>query len=184
MIFIQTPLAGLFIVDAQPVGDARGSFARIWCQREFEQKGLTGRVVQANISRNHLKGTLRGMHWQAAPHPEAKLVRCTRGALFDVAVDLRQESVTYLRWFGTELNERSGRMLFIPVGFAHGFVTLTDETDVSYLMSEFYFPECQRGARYDDPSFAIEWPVEPSVVASKDTSWPDFSGGEDFSSYP
>lgn len=176
MKFTETPLAGLYVVDVEPIEDARGSFARTWCAREFASlAGGTG-IVQSNMSFNRRRGTVRGMHWQCAPHAESKLVRCTRGALFDVAVDLRPESKTYLQWFGAELDQDNRRMLFIPERFAHGLQTLADDTEVLYLMSEFYAPECQRGARYNDPKFGIDWPLEVAVVSDKDAGWPDFAG--------
>ncbi len=175
MEFVQTRFAGLVCVEVEPIGDERGSFARTWCRREFEEHGLHGTFVQANISRNRLKGTVRGMHWQRAPKAEAKLVRCSRGSLFDVVVDLRTDSPTYLKWLGVELSDSNGRMLFVPEGFAHGFQTLANDTEVSYLMSEFYVRELQSGARYNDPSFGIEWPIEVSTLAPKDAAWPDFS---------
>jgi dTDP-4-dehydrorhamnose 3,5-epimerase len=171
--FTQASLPGVYLIDIERVEDDRGSFARTWCAREFGEHDLPS-FVQANVSFNHRKGTLRGMHWQAAPHAEGKLVRCSRGALFDVVVDLRPDSVTYLQSFGSELSERDGRMLFVPEGFAHGFQTLEDRTEVSYMISKFYVAESQRGARYDDPAFAIAWPLEVTVIADRDTRWPPF----------
>jgi len=139
-------------------------------------KGLVTKMVQANVSFNHRKGTLRGMHYQAAPHREVKLVRCVRGALYDVIVDLRPDSVTYKNWLGVELNQDNGRMLYVPQGFAHGFQTLVEDTAVDYLVSEFYTPQAERGLRWNDPVFAIEWPeVGNRTISEKDRNWPDFN---------
>jgi dTDP-4-dehydrorhamnose 3,5-epimerase len=171
--FTSASLPGVYLIDIERAEDDRGSFGRTWCLREFDEHDLPS-FVQANVSFNHRAGTVRGMHWQLAPHAEAKLVRCSRGALFDVVVDLRPESATYLQSFAEELSEGNGRMLFVPTGFAHGFQTLEDRTEVSYMISEFYAPEFQRGARYDDPAFAIEWPMEVTVIADKDRRWPPF----------
>lgn len=175
MKFGETPLAGAFVIDIEPIEDARGFFARAWCRRELEAHGLNPSLAQANLSFNRRKGTLRGMHWQEPPHAESKLVRCTRGAIFDVAVDLRPGSVTYLQWFGAELSADNHRMLLVPEGFAHGFQTLADDTEVFYQVSEFYAPQAERGARYNDPSFNIQWPLGVAVVSDKDAAWPDFA---------
>lgn len=176
MIFTESELPGVFIVDLQPLADERGFFARAWSETEFLEHGLTGRIVQSNVSFNNRRGTLRGMHYQAAPHQEAKLVRCTRGALYDVAIDLRPSSATYMRWTGVELTADNRRMLYVPEGFAHGFQTLQDGTEVFYHVSEFYRPEAERGVRWDDPQFAIAWPpVEQRTISGKDANWPDFS---------
>jgi dTDP-4-dehydrorhamnose 3,5-epimerase len=174
MIFIETQLQGAFIVDLERQEEERGFFARIWCQREFEQRGLNSRFVQCNISYNAKKGTLRGMHYQIPPHAEAKLVRCIRGALYDVIIDLRQESHTFRRWISVELTAENRKALYIPEGFAHGFQTLMDDTEVLYQMSEFYHPECALGVRWDDPAFHISWPPGPRIISSKDQQYPDF----------
>lgn len=175
MIFRETPLAGAFVVDLEPHADERGLFARTFCEREFGAHGLATRFPQANTSWNRRAGTLRGMHWQVAPHAEAKLVRCTSGAVYDVIVDLRRGSPTCLAWFGAELSARNRTALYIPEGFAHGFLTLADETEVSYLMSRSFAPEAARGLRYDDPRLAIAWPSRPSVVSERDLGYPDFA---------
>lgn len=175
MIFSETKLPGAVVIDIEKRGDQRGFFARGWCQREFEAQGLTARVVQANISVSHAKGTLRGMHYQAAPYEEAKVVRCTRGAIFDVILDLRPASPTYKQWLGVELTAANYRMLYVPEGFAHGFITLMDEAEVTYQVSQFYTPEAERGVRWNDPAFGIEWPVPVTVISEKDSRWPDYT---------
>lgn len=174
MIFTETGLAGAFIVDLERLDDGRGFFARSWCQAEFEARGLLTRIVQCNVSRNFDKGTLRGLHYQVAPYSEAKLVRCTRGAIYDVIVDLRRHSPTYCRHFGIELTEDNQRALFVPEDFAHGFVTLVDDSEVFYQMSQFYHPEAASGVRWDDPAFGITWPVRPAVMSPRDASYEDF----------
>ena len=176
MIFNDTPLKDACIIEIKKREDQRGFFARGWCQKEFEQHGLAPRIVQANISFNHHQGTLRGMHYQIEPFGETKLVRCTRGALYDVIIDLRPESPTYKKWFGIELTENNYRMLYVPEGFAHGFQTLEDNTEATYQVSEFYAPGYEQGVRYNDPAFAIQWPLEVQVISDKDRSWPDYSG--------
>ncbi len=168
MIFTETPLPGAFVIDLEPVADERGFFARSWCAREFEQHGLNPRLVQCNISFNRKAGTLRGMHYQAPPHQEAKLVRCTRGSLYDVAVDLRPESPAYCRWYGVELSAENRKAFYIPEGMAHGFLTLKDDTEVFYQMSEWYHPESARGVRYDDPAFGIKWPIPVILISKRD----------------
>lgn len=173
MIFTPTKLSGAHIVELERHEDDRGFFARTWCQDEFADHGLEPALAQCSISRNAVAGTLRGMHFQAAPHEEAKLVRCTAGAIFDVIVDLRPESTTYAEWIGVELDARSGRALYIPKGFAHGFQTLADESDVFYMISAPYVPEAGAGLRWNDPAFAIEWPIPLSVMSERDRSWPD-----------
>jgi dTDP-4-dehydrorhamnose 3,5-epimerase len=171
MRFVETPLKGAFVVELERIEDERGFFARSFCEREFAEQGLVPRFVQCNLSYNRSKGTLRGMHYQAEPHPEAKLVRCTFGAIFDVIVDIRPASPTVHRWFGTELSASNRRMLFIPTGFAHGFQCLTDDAEVFYQMSEFYHPECARGLRWDDPRLGIGWPLPNPVVSQRDRSY-------------
>jgi len=174
VIFTPTPLAGAWIVDLERREDDRGFFARTWCVRELAARGLDTRVVQASMSRTRRRGTLRGLHWQAAPHQEVKLVRCARGAIWDAIVDLRPDSPTYTRHFGAELTAENGRALYIPADFAHGFVTLADDTDVVYQMSEFYDPAAGRGARWNDPAFGIGWPVTDPIVNERDATYPDF----------
>jgi len=174
MRFTETALKGAYIIDVEPIEDERGFFARAWGQEEFAAHGLCPRFVQCNISHNAKRGTLRGMHYQVAPHEEAKVVRCTRGALYDVIVDIRPGSDTFKRWVAVELSADNYRMLYVPEGFAHGFQTLEDDTDVFYQMSEFYHPECARGARWDDPAFAIDWPTtDARIISAKDRGYPD-----------
>ncbi|MCB0213950.1 MAG: dTDP-4-dehydrorhamnose 3,5-epimerase [Anaerolineae bacterium] len=174
MIFHETKLENAYIIDIQKHQDQRGFFARAWCQNEFEAHGLVPRLVQTNISYNKVKGTLRGMHYQMAPHAETKLVRCTRGAIFDVIIDLRPDTATYKQWLGVELTAANYRMLYVPEGFAHGFITLEDNVEVTYQVSQFYTPEAESGVRYNDPAFGIEWPVAVAVISDKDKSWPDY----------
>jgi dTDP-4-dehydrorhamnose 3,5-epimerase len=175
MIFLETSLHGAFIVELEKRCDERGYFARSWCRDEFAAHGLRECMVQGNVSYNVSRNTLRGMHYQAAPFQEAKLVRCVRGAIFDIIIDLRPDSPTFRQWVGVELNESNHRMLYVPEGFAHGFQTLLDNTEVTYLVSQFYTPESERGVRYNDPAFAIKWPETTRIIISeKDNSWPDF----------
>ena len=174
MKFNETLLRGAYLVDIEPVQDDRGFFARCWCEREFASHGLVSKFVQCSVSFNKLKGTLRGMHYQTAPHEETKLVRCTMGAIHDVIVDLRPNSPTFKRWVGIELTSENRRMLYIPKGYAHGFQTLVDGTEVSYQMSEPYFPESAAGCRWNDPAFGIEWPPGPRVISDRDRTYPDF----------
>lgn len=178
MIFTEVDLPGAFVIDLDRVNDERGFFARAWSQDEFRNHGLTHRVVQANVAYNDRRGTLRGMHYQAAPHEEAKLIRCTRGSLYDVIIDLRPGSPTYRRWTGVELTAGDGRMFYVPEGFAHGYQTLEDDTEVYYLVSEPYAPQAERGVRWDDPAFAIDWPAaEQRIISEKDRGWPDHPPG-------
>lgn len=172
MKFIETKLKGACIIEPERLEDERGFFARSFCQNEFEAHGLNPRVVQCNISYNKREGTLRGMHYQVAPMAEAKLVRCTRGAIYDVIIDLRPESPTYCQWAPVELTADNRGMLYIPEGFAHGFQTLEDDTEVLYQMSEFYTPDCVRGVRWDDPAFGIEWPLNTKIISEKDKNYP------------
>lgn len=167
MKFSPTKLPGVWIVDLEKLEDERGFFARSWCQREFEQRGLNPRLVQCNISFNHKKGTLRGMHYQIAPHGEAKLVRCTSGAIYDVAVDLRPASPTRKQWLAVELTADNGRALYIPEGFAHGFQTVADNTEVLYQMSEFHHPQSARGFRWNDPAIGLVWPEDQRRISNK-----------------
>ena len=177
MIFLETDLPGAFIIDLERIEDARGFFARAWCGRELSEHGLESRIAQCNLSSNKRKGTLRGMHFQRTPHEEVKLVRCIRGAMYDVIVDLRGDSPTFRRWIGVELDQDNRRMLYVPRGFAHGFQTLTDNTEVFYMMSDFYVPGAEDGVRWDDPAFRIELPLgEPAEISERDGSWPDFVG--------
>jgi dTDP-4-dehydrorhamnose 3,5-epimerase len=175
MLFQETALPGAYILDMERREDPRGFFARSWCIDEFEAHGLNTRLVQCNVSYNQRMGTLRGMHFQTAPYPEAKLVRCTMGAIWDVIIDLRPESPAYAQHVGVELTAQNRRMLYIPEGFAHGFQTLTDDTEVFYQMSEFYHPECAAGVRWNDPAFGIAWPLTDPILAEKDAAYPNFS---------
>jgi dTDP-4-dehydrorhamnose 3,5-epimerase len=175
MIFNETPLKDAFILEIEKREDERGFFGRIFCQDELASHHLTGNIAQANVSFNARKGTLRGMHFQIAPHQEAKFVRCTHGALYDVIIDLRPSSLTYKKWFAIELTQYSYQTLYVPAGFAHGFLTLADNTEILYLISNFYAPEFASGLRWNDPAFAIEWPFQPNVIADKDLQWPDFT---------
>lgn len=161
-------------MDLEPHEDERGFFARSWCADEFETLGLNTRLVQCNISFNKKRGTVRGMHYQAEPYQEAKLVRCTMGMIYDVIIDLRPESPTFKQWLSVELSAENRRALYVPEKFAHGFQTGTDNSEVFYQMSEFFHPECARGLRWDDPAFGIEWPVEEKILAEKDKRWPYF----------
>jgi dTDP-4-dehydrorhamnose 3,5-epimerase len=172
--FTETSVPGAWLIELEPIEDERGWFARTFCRDEFAAHGLDPAVAQCNASFNNRSGTLRGMHYQAEPHGEAKLVRCTRGVIFDALVDLRPESPSFCRWTGFELTPANGRMLYAPVGTAHGFVTLADDCEVLYQMSYPYVSEAARGVRFDDPAFGIEWPVEPAVISERDRSYPDF----------
>jgi len=174
MLFQATSLKGAFVIEPERLEDERGFFSRSYCQREFEQHGLNPRVVQCNISYNNTKGTLRGMHFQVPPYEEAKLVRCTSGAIYDVIVDLRPDSQTYLKHYGVKLDYLNRSMLYIPKGFAHGFITLEDNTEVFYQMSEFYAQDSARGYRWNDPAFDIRWPIEVKAISDRDRSYPDF----------
>ena len=174
MIFTETELKGAYIIAPEPVQDDRGFFARIWCQKEFQAHGLTTDIVQCNISFNKKRGTFRGMHFQTEPWEEIKLVRCTVGSIYDVIIDLRPDSATFRQWISVELTADNRKMLYIPVGFAHGFLTLADNTEVFYQMSQWYNADYARGVRWDDPAFSIKWPFEASVIAEKDRKFPDF----------
>lgn len=175
MTFRETVLKGAFTIDLDRVEDERGFFARSWCVKEFEANGLDTRLVQCNVSFNKVRGTLRGMHYQVAPAAEVKVVRCTRGAVHDVIADLRPDSPTYKQAFSVLLSAENRRMLYIPKGFAHGFLTLTDDAEVFYQMSEYYAPECARWFRWDDATFAISWPDQVRIISSKDRNYPDFA---------
>ncbi len=174
MIFIETELKGAFIVEPERLEDERGFFARSWCKREFETHGLNPSLVQCNISFNRKKGTLRGMHYQVAPHEEAKLVRCTAGGIYDVIIDLRPGSPTFTHWISIELTEENRKMVFIPEGCAHGSLTLQDNSEVFYQMSEFYSPDCAKGVRWNDPVFGIQWPISVTVISEKDKHYLEF----------
>lgn len=173
MIFTETPVAGVVVVEPERVSDERGFFARSWCRREFAAHGLNPSLVQCNISFNHHRGTLRGLHYQAAPHEEAKLVRATMGSVYDVALDLRPASPTFGAHTAAVLSAENRRMLYLPEGCAHGFLTLEDDTEVAYQMSEYHAPETARGVRFDDPAFAIAWPEEIRVISGRDRTYPD-----------
>jgi dTDP-4-dehydrorhamnose 3,5-epimerase len=178
MHFIETRLQGVFEIAFTPHEDERGFFARSYCWREFEANGLDPRVVQCNVSYNRHRGTLRGMHYQEAPSPEAKLIRCVRGAVYDVAVDIRPRSATFRQWIAVELKAECGKastMLYLPEGVAHGFLTLADDTEVFYQMSEFYAPDVARGFRWNDPAFSIAWPEPVRVISDRDRTYPDFA---------
>lgn len=173
MIFQELKIKGAWLIEPEKLEDERGFFARSWCQREFAARGLTTSFVQCNISFNHKKGTLRGLHYQTAPYGEAKLVRVTQGAIYDVILDLRQDSPTFRQWLALELSAANYRMLYIPEGLAHGFQTLTDNTEIFYQMSEFYHPEAAQGIRWDDPALNIYWPVSQTILSPKDQSYQD-----------
>ena len=174
MIFEETILKGVYLIKPERLEDERGFFARVWCRKEFESHGLDTVLVQCNVSFNASKGTLRGMHYQVPPHEEVKLVRCTMGAIYDIIVDLRKDSPTYRRYFGEVLSAENRNMFYIPEGFAHGFITLEDRTEVYYQMSAFYDSESARGVRWNDPALGIRWPAEVRVISERDRSYPDF----------
>jgi dTDP-4-dehydrorhamnose 3,5-epimerase len=174
MLFTATELQDAYIIDLDRREDNRGFFARTWTADEFESRGLVSRVVQANLSYNRTKGTLRGMHFQHAPYAETKLVRCVRGAILDVIIDLRPDSPSYKRWVGVELTAENRRALYVPEGFAHGFQTLVDDVEVMYQVSQVYTPSAEGGVRYNDPAFEIIWPLPPTEMSPKDTRWPLF----------
>jgi dTDP-4-dehydrorhamnose 3,5-epimerase len=176
MIIKEANIAGAWFLDLAPQADERGFFARTWCERELAEAGLDPGVVQESMSFTRRRGTLRGLHFQSAPHAETKIVRCTRGAIFDVVVDLRRNSPTYLRWEGVELSEHNRRSFYVPKGCIHGFQTLTDDVEVTYKMSDFHAPEAAGGYRYDDPAFAITWPIPVALISDRDLQWPAFRG--------
>ena len=175
MLFKKTAIDGVAEVQVERRTDERGFFARSWCRREFEQAGLNPNLAQCSISWNPYKYTLRGMHYQAAPHEEAKLVRCTKGAIYDVAVDLRPQSPTFTRWVGLTLTAEDRNMIYIPEGCAHGFLTLQDDCEIFYQISQFYCTEAARGVRWDDSAFGIAWPAEPKLISERDRTYPDFA---------
>ncbi len=174
MIFGQTPLEGVHIIELDKRGDERGFFARLYCEEEFSNQRLVNRFVQINDSLSESRGTLRGLHYQLPPKAETKVVRCIRGALYDVVLDLRPDSRTYGQHFGVELSAENRKMLYVPKGFAHSFLTLEDATEVIYLVDEFYSPDHERGIRWNDPEFGIQWPIDPVLISEKDRSYPDF----------
>jgi dTDP-4-dehydrorhamnose 3,5-epimerase len=177
VIFTELELAGAYVLDPERREDDRGFFARAWCADELAERGLETRLAQANLSYNRRRGTVRGMHMQEPPHAEVKVIRATRGAVYDVIVDLREGSPTRGRWVGVELSAENGRAVYVPEGFAHGYQTLVDDAETFYLVSEFYAPGAERGYRWDDQAFAIEWPQpEGAIVSEKDASWPDWAG--------
>ena len=174
MLFAETKLKGAFIIDVDLREDERGFFARSWCKNEFIEHGLNPHLVQCNISFNKKRGTLRGMHFQITPFEEVKLVRCTLGAIYDVIIDLRPDSPTYCQWLSVELTQENHRAVFIPAGFAHGFQTLQDNSEVFYQMSEFYHPECSRGVRWNDIAFGVDWPIDKPIISDRDKEYLDY----------
>jgi dTDP-4-dehydrorhamnose 3,5-epimerase len=176
MIFEKTPLEGAWVISLDPIGDERGFFARAFCCREFEEHGLNPAVVQVNTSYNKDVGTLRGLHYQTDPAPETKMVRCIKGSLYDVIVDMRPESPTYRQYFGVELTPENGKMLYVPGNVAHGFLTLQPDTQIYYMVGEYYTPDCERGIRHDDPAIGIDWPGPIHIVSDKDKNWPLLDG--------
>ncbi|MEM1223320.1 MAG: dTDP-4-dehydrorhamnose 3,5-epimerase [Verrucomicrobiota bacterium] len=172
MKFSKTPLKDAWVIELEPKSDDRGYFARAFCKNEFDELGIESNVVQVNVSFNHKAGTLRGMHYQKEPAQETKIIRCTQGAIYDVIIDLRKDSPTYMQHFGIELSAQNMLKLFVPRGFGHGYLTLEDNTEARYMVSEFYTPELEAGVRYDDPVFGIEWPIPISVISEKDARWP------------
>ncbi len=178
MIFTETPLLGAFVVEPEPIEDARGLFARTWCRREFEARGLETRIAQCSTSFNKRKGTLRGMHYQVSPAAETKIIRCTRGSLYDVILDMRPDSPTFTRHFAVVLTAENRKMLYVPTGFAHGFQTLEDDTELLYQISEFYAPDHARGVRWDDPVFGIRWPEDERTIVGRDRSYPNFHASD------
>lgn len=174
MIFTESQLHGAFLIDPEKIEDSRGFFARTWCRREFERHGISFQPVQCNVSFNENKGVLRGMHYQAAPHQEAKLIWCIKGAIHDVIIDLRPLSPTFTQHVAVVLSAENRRMFYIPEGFAHGFQTLQNESEIFYQMSEFYAPEFAKGVRWNDPLFGIQWPMDERIISDRDQSYPDF----------
>lgn len=175
MIFKETAVKDAYIIEIERRTDDRGFFARTWCRKEFEAQGLNTNLVQANVAFNIKRGTLRGMHYQVSPYEETKLIRCTKGAIYDVIIDIRKNSPTYMKWIGVELTADNYKMLYVPEGFAHGYQTLRDNTEVSYQVSQFYAPNSEQGVRWDDPAFNIKWPeTEKVIISEKDQAWPDY----------
>lgn len=176
MKFIETPLKGAYVVELEKRGDERGFFARSFCVDEFKERGLNPTVLQANISGSTKKGTLRGLHYQTAPMAEVKFIRCMKGAVFDVLVDVRPDSPTFKKWYGIELSVDNQKAVYIPEGFAHGHQTLQFDSQIMYMVSQVYSPEHERGIRYNDPAIGVLWPLVPTVMSGKDKAWPDFKG--------
>ncbi|ODM32509.1 MULTISPECIES: dTDP-4-dehydrorhamnose 3,5-epimerase [Marinobacter] len=174
MIFTETEISGSYLIDVKRIGDDRGFFGRLWCEREMEEMGLVSSIKQSNIGVSPLKGTLRGLHYQTAPHQEVKIIRCPRGAIYDVIVDLRPDSPTFKKWFAVELTAENSRMLYVPEGCATGYQTLVDDTEIYYHTSEFYHPESATGVRHDDPAFGIEWPLPIAAISDNDKNWKNF----------
>ena len=174
MIFTETEISGSYLIDVKRIGDDRGFFGRLWCEREMEEMGLVSSIKQSNIGVSPLKGTLRGLHYQTAPHQEVKIIRCPRGAIYDVIVDLRPDSPTFKKWFAAELTAENSRMLYVPEGCATGYQTLVDDTEIYYHTSEFYHPESATGVRHDDPAFGIEWPLPIAAISDNDKNWKNF----------
>lgn len=172
MQFRQTELGGAYLISLDPIVDERGFFARAWCRDEFSKHGLPTELVQSNVGFSQRRGTLRGMHYQIAPHAECKLVRCTQGSVYDVIVDLRPDSPTYGRWVGAKLSAENRTQMFLPAGFAHGYQTLVDNSELVYHTTQAYHGAAARGARFDDPAFGIQWPLEPTVISEQDRNWP------------
>lgn len=188
MKFHALPLAGAHLIELDRIGDDRGFFARMFCEKEFGAAGLETRFVQINNSFSAKRGTLRGLHYQLAPAAEVKVVRCVRGALWDVIIDLRPDSPTFTQWYGAELNEDNRLMMYVPRGFGHAIVTLTDNVEPIYLVSDFYEPKLERGLRWNDPRFGIDWPIQPTEISEKDANWPlfdpEFHGVDTFRTIP
>lgn len=172
MMFSPSPLNDLLVINREPRTDERGSFARVFCQDELQKAGINFSIVQINQGFSNHKGTLRGLHHQISPKEEGKIFQCLKGKVFDVSVDMRENSPTYMKWFGIELSEDNNTMVYIPKGFSHGYQTLTDNTLVEYFVSEFYSPEFEKGIRYDDPAIGITWPIDNPILSDKDKSWP------------
>jgi len=172
MIFEETPLRGAYVIEPEKISDHRGFFARVWCKKELQRHGLNSELSQSNIGFSHVKGTLRGLHFQKPPHAESKIVRCTRGSIFDVIVDLRPESPTYKRWFGIELSDENRKMVYVAEGMAQGYMTLQDNTEINYHTTEFFTAEAASGVRFDDPVLGIRWPMRATAVSEQDRSWP------------
>lgn len=176
MKFEETPLKGAYVLEPERIEDDRGFFTRIWCGDELRKHGLSDCIVQSNLGFSNRKGTLRGLHYQLEPNAEVKLLRCSKGAVYDVIVDLRPDSPTHERWFGIELNEENRKMIYVPTGFAQGYLTLRDDSEIYYHTSEVYHPEVASGVRYDDPSFGINWPIGVEIASEQDRNWPDYRG--------
>jgi dTDP-4-dehydrorhamnose 3,5-epimerase len=172
MIFTETKLKGAFIIDLEPREDQRGFFARTFCQKEFEEHHLNNKIAQTNISSNKKRGTLRGLHMQLSPYQESKIIQCIRGSIYDVILDMREGSETFKQWISAELNAENHKMLYVPEGFAHGFITLEDDTEVSYFINQFYTPGSEKGFRWNDPALNISWPIAPQIISEKDQSFP------------